>query len=237
VPVIADANSLTYVLKRRLGDDIVVDGGSGPVTLRVVAVLRDSFFQSELLMSEAQFQRLYPEHEGYRFLLVDVPADRIDATLAELENALTDFGADASLTAERLAEFHRVENTYLSTFQTLGGLGLLLGTIGMAAVLMRNLLERRRELALLGAVGYRPRHFLLMVLAENALLVGGGLAAGTVSALLAISPAALERGSRMPLTAGGVLLLFGVVLTAALSSVLATRVALRGPLVEALRSD
>ena len=67
-----------------------------------------------------------------------------------------DLGADAMPTAERLAEFHTVENTYLSTFQTLGGLGLLIGTVGLAAVVLRNVLERRRELALLRAVGYRP---------------------------------------------------------------------------------
>ena len=78
---------------------------------------------------------------------------------ATIEDALVDFGADATGTAERLAEFHRVENTYLSTFQTLGGLGLLLGTVGLATVLLRNVLERRRELALLGAVGYRRGHF------------------------------------------------------------------------------
>jgi hypothetical protein len=237
VPVIADANSLTYVLHRALGDDIVVDGGGGPVTLRVVAVLRDSIFQSELLMSEANFRRLYPDQEGYRLLLVDTPDGRAEATQAELEDALADFGGDASLTTARLAEFHRVENTYLSTFQTLGGLGLLLGTVGLAAVLLRNVLERRRELALLGAVGYRRSHFLAMVVAENALLIGSGLVAGTVSALLAIGPAAMERGSRLPVTSGGVLLIVGVILTGLLSSVIATRAAVRGSLLQSLRSD
>ena len=74
-------------------------------------------------------------------------------------------------TTDRLAEFHRVENTYLSTFQALGGLGLLLGTVGLGAVLLRNALERRRELALLEAVGYRRGHFLLMAVAENTLLL------------------------------------------------------------------
>ena len=82
----------------------------------------------------------------------------------------------SSSTAERLAEFHRVENTYISTFQTLGGLGLLVGTIGLAAVLLRNVLERRRELALLGAVGYRRAHVFAIVLAENVLLLVWGLA-------------------------------------------------------------
>ena len=98
-------------------------------------------------------------------------------------------------TAERLAQFHRVENTYLSTFQALGGLGLILGTIGLATVLLRNVLERRRELALLGAVGFRRGHVLTMVVAENVLLLGCGLLAGAVCAGLAIAPA-IDRARR-----------------------------------------
>jgi hypothetical protein len=34
-------------------------------------------------------------------------------------------------TQRKLAAFHRVENTYLATFQALGALGLLLGTLGL----------------------------------------------------------------------------------------------------------
>jgi putative ABC transport system permease protein len=237
IPVIADANSMTYVLHRRLGEDIVVTRGARQIHLRLVGALRDSIFQRELLMSQAHFLTLFPEQEGYRLLLVETPAGRASTVAAKMEDALSDLGADATGTAERLAEFHRVENTYLSTFQTLGGLGLLLGTVGLATVLLRNVLERRRELALLGAVGYRRRHFLLIVMAENALLLAAGLAAGAVCAGLAIAPAIAERGGRIPLTSGGALLLFAVFVTGLLSSIIATRAAIRGPLLESLRSE
>jgi len=237
VPVIADANSMTYVLHRKLGDDIVIDRGGRPVRLRLVAALADSIFQGELLMSEANFLKLFPEQEGYQFLLADAPPERAAEVAAAIEEAGADAGADAVLTAERLAEFHRVENTYLSTFQTLGGLGLLLGTVGMAAVLLRNVLERRRELALLGASGYRRTHIFAIVLAENALLVGWGLAVGTLCALVAIAPAVADRGGRLPTGAGGWLLLFAVLVAGLLTSLVATRAALRTPLVDALRSE
>ncbi len=109
--------------------------------------------------------------------------------------------------------------------------------MGLAAVLLRNVIERRRELALLGAVGYRPAHFLVMVIAENALLLGGGLLAGAVCALLAIAPAAAERGSRLPLTTGGALLLFALLVTGLLSSALAAKAITRAPLLASLRSE
>jgi hypothetical protein len=55
--------------------------------------------------------------------------------------------------------------------------------------------------------------------------------------MLAVVPAVSERGGRVPMTLGGVLLVVAVLVGGLLSSVLATRAALRGPLVETLRSE
>jgi len=236
VPVIADDNSMTYVLRRQLGDEIVIPHAGSTIRLKLVAALDDSIFQGELLMSQANFRRLFPEWEGYQFLLLETPPERSAAVAASIENALTDFGAEVTPTAERLAAFHQVENTYLSTFQMLGGLGLLLGTVGLGAVLLRNVLERRRELALLRALGYRQKHFFAMAIAENALLLVSGLLIGAVCSLLAIAPALLDRGGRLP--AAALLLLLGAVLAAGLiTSLAATAVALKSPLLAALREE
>ncbi|MFH1498079.1 MAG: FtsX-like permease family protein, partial [Verrucomicrobiota bacterium] len=236
-PVIADANSMTYVLHRKLGDDIVINHGGRPARLRLVAALADSIFQGELLMSEANFLKLFPDQEGYRFLLVDGPPDGAASLASAIEEAGADIGADAVPTAERLAEFHRVENTYLSTFQALGGLGLIIGTLGMAAVLLRNVLSRRRELALLGAVGYRRGHLVAMVVAEHVALIAWGLAVGAVCALVAIAPAVADRGGRLPAGAAVSLLLLGVFVAGLISSIVATRAALRGRLLDGLRTE
>jgi putative ABC transport system permease protein len=129
-----------------------------------------------------------------------------------------------------------VENTFLSTFQMLGGLGLVLGTLGLAAVLLRNVLERRRELALLRAVGYGRAHFALMVVAENALLLFCGLLTGTACALLAVAPVIAARGGQFPIVSLGGLLL-AVVASGMIASLLATVAALRSPLLAALRAE
>jgi ABC-type lipoprotein release transport system permease subunit len=237
VPIAADSNSLTYVLHKKVGDDIVLAHGGAPLRLHVVAALDDSLFQGELLMSEPNFIRLFPEQQGYRFLLIDAPPQTAAQLSDTIEKTASDLGADAVATRRRLAEFHAVENTYLSTFQSLGGLGLLVGTIGLAAVLLRNVLERRRELALLRAVGFARSHLFTLVLSENVALLVWGLSTGLVSALIAIAPAALQRGARLPLSAGGGLLVVAVLAAGLLSSVVATRAALRAPLVAALRSE
>ena len=236
-PAIGDANTIRYILHKKLGDELIVRGSRGEsIRLRLVAALRDSIFQSELLISEAGFLRLFPEPQGYRFFLIDVPQERSAEVARVLEEGLSDYGFDAGATGDRLAAYHRVENTYLSTFQSLGGLGLILGTVGLAAVLLRNVLERRHELALLQAVGYRKTDLAGMVIAENGMLLVLGLAAGTGSALLAIGPAWASRGHSFPLFT--LALTLGAVVGAGLaSSLLAVSTAFRSPLLSALRSE
>ena len=241
VPAIADATSLQYVLHAAVGDEFRMDvGGARPLVLRFVAALQDSVLQSEIVIGERAFVRQFPSEQGFRFFLVDAPAvtsgEQASAMAQSIERALAPFGIDAVSTAERLEAFHRVENTYLSTFQALGGLGLLLGTVGLSTVMFRNVLERRRELALLRAVGYDARHVTVMLAAESALLLFAGLAAGAGSALIAIAPAWLGRGGSAP-GAGLALLLAAILAAGLLSSLAATRAALRGGLLDALRAE
>ena len=237
IPAIADATSLAYALHLSIGDDFVLNRDTDrPITLRIVGALSDSIFQRELLIGERHFERVFPDYDGYRFFLIDAPPDRTAEVSAALEDRLADFGFDVVSAAERLAAFHRVENTYLATFQTLGGLGLILGTFGLGAVLLRNVLERRRELALMRAVGYNARHLSLMVLAENAFLLFAGLAIGAGCAVVAIAPAWIERGGGVPLLSlGG--LLFVVIATGLAASLAATVAAVRSPLLGALRAE
>ncbi len=232
IPVIADASSLAYVLHKKLGEELEV-GGARVV---FVAALRPGLFQGELLMGEQNFQSAFPEEEGYRFFLFDAPAERLVSLTEALESRLGDFGMDVSSAAVRLAAYHGVENTYISTFQALGALGLLLGTIGLGAVLVRNAFERRRELALLQAVGYRRRHVSQIVLAENLLLLALGLGIGTLTAILAVLPALRERPGTVPLVAVGGLLL-AVVVVGVLASRLGVLVLRRLPVLASLRSE
>jgi len=92
------------------------------------------------------------------------------------------------LTRDVLAAFHQIENTYIAIFNVLGTLGVVLGSLGLAIVVARNLQERRGEFAVLTAIGL-PRDVLAkMVFAEFGRLVLWGLALGAVASLVAIWP-------------------------------------------------
>ncbi len=237
IPVIGDATSLSYVFHLSVGDDYIMPGPTGePLRLRIVGALRDSVLQSELIVSEEHFVRLFPRHEGFRVFLIAAEQDQIDTVAAMFEDQLRDFGMDVQSTSKRLAAFHQVENTFLSTFQALGALGLILGTFGLGTVLLRNVLERQRELALLRATGYRRDHLATTVIAESLFLLACGLSLGLICALVAVAPAYAERDQAFPF-AGTLALLVAVTISGLLSTILATRAATKTALLPALKNQ
>ncbi len=239
IPVIGDATTVQYILKKKLGDTLTVPDERGDLRpLRIVGLLADSIFQSQLLISEANFLKLYPSQEGYTFFLIDAPAGEVGKVKELLSSALAERGFEVTSTAERLASYWAVENTYLSTFQALGGLGLLLGALGLAVVLLRTVWERRGELALFRALGFRRSALNRLVLVENSFLLAVGLGVGVVTALVAVLPHLGAGGGGGAFPWRNLLVLIGAVLAVGLAAAaLAVRASLRAALVPALRQE
>jgi ABC-type lipoprotein release transport system permease subunit len=237
IPVFGEANTLQWILKKNLGEELEVPDEHGrPVRLHIAGILQDSVFQSELLLSEGNFLKLYPRQEGYTFFLIDALPERMREVKGLLEKRLADHGFTVTSTAERLQAYLAVENTYLSTFQALGGLGLLLGALGLAIVLMRTVWERRGELALLRALGYRQSALGWLMLAENGFLLLMGLAIGALAALLSVTPHLIGGSGEVPILR--LLGLLAVVLIVGLAAGAAAITAtLRAPLLAALRRE
>lgn len=240
IPAILDANTAQWILKVGLGETIdITDGNGNAVKLRVVALLHESIFQSEVLIAEEHFLTLFPRQEGFSFFLIDAgetDPQKLAGIERQLSKGLEAFNLDVQTTASRLQGYLAVENTYLQTFQALGGLGLILGAAGLAIVLLRGVWERRAELALLLALGFRPGQLALLVLVENAFLLGMGLAVGTLSALLAVGPHLVGAGGQVLWLR--ILVLLVLVLAVGLAAAaLAVWSTLKTPVLTALRRE
>jgi len=238
VPLVLDQNTAMFSLHLGgVGSEYrIPDGRGGEIVFEVVGLLKNSIFQGQLLVSETWFKRLFPESSGYRFFLIDTTSQPSGRVAAALETGLGTVGLDVTRTARRLENFFAVQNTYLSTFQSLGGLGLLLGTFGLATVQLRNVFERRGELALLRAAGFARRRLAELVLLENAALLCGGLLIGTLAALVAVGPHWWTGRATLPVVSLSVTMAV-VLLVGLAAGWLAVRAMLRAPLIGALRSD
>ena len=237
VPAFVEENTAIWQLKKGLGDTIDVQDEEGrPVKLRIAGLLKDSVFQSELLIGDTAFRRSFPHTEGFSYFLIDVKPGTDPALVQRtFEENLGVYGMEVTRTIDRVAAYLAVQNTYLSTFQLLGGFGLLLGVLGLAVVLLRNVWERRSELALLRAMGYRVGTLNRLIFVENSMLLLLGLGAGVVAALAAVAPH-MAGGGSVPW--GRLALMLGAVLVVGLVAAwAAVKASVRTPIVEGLRQE
>lgn len=240
VPVIIDKNTAMYSLKIfGVGGiyEVEFDGGQ-KVQFRVVGMLSNSTLQGSLIISEEHFERLFPNVTGYRSFLIRSKSggEITDTQVAKLESNLAESGFDASNSLTVLAEFLAVQNTYLSTFQTLGAFGMLLGTFGLATVQLRNVIERKKELALMRALGFRKLKLGKLVITEHFVLLFAGMLVGAISAMFSVVPHIFFGDASVPVVFLSLVLLviFLVGLLSGLSAVISS---IRTPLISALRNE
>jgi ABC-type antimicrobial peptide transport system permease subunit len=236
IPVFCEQNTAEWMLKIAIGDEITINDDNGKaLRLRLVGTLIDSPFQSELVMEEGDFTKAFTNTHGYRFFLIHTPAGS-EAPIAQiLTSAYRANGLVVTRSSDLVASYQAVIGAYLSTFQLLGGLGLLLGVLGLAVVILRGVWERIGELALLRAMGYRTRQLQFLILVENALLLVIGLAIGIFAALFSVAPHIAVDASVPWLRLGGILI--SVLALGLAVAFAATASILRVPLIPALRSE
>ncbi|MFT5155335.1 MAG: putative ABC transport system permease protein, partial [Planctomycetota bacterium] len=201
IPAIGDQTSLMWQLHLGIGDTLVYTDEFGkPFRLKIVGALADTILQGELLIDERHFERLFPSTPGQRTLLIDAPQDKVDSVSASLSRALSDIGLALEPSGARLDAFHSVQNTYLLIFEGLGALGLLLGSVGLGMVVLRNTLERRAEIGLLTALGFEGATIRRALFLESCALLGLGLGAGVLASLITVLAAMRAPASELSLT-------------------------------------
>ncbi|MDE0682066.1 MAG: ABC transporter permease, partial [Candidatus Poribacteria bacterium] len=232
---IGDENSLRWILHHNPKDDFLIQDEFGKSLSLELVTLKNSLFQSQLIISESNFTKYFPSQSGYQFFLIKTPQALREETAQVLEKTLVDYGFDLTSASARLESYRAVENTYISTFQSLGGLGVLLGTFGLALVFFRNIIERRGELATLRAFGFRRQLLSRMLFLESCFLLAVGMLIGIVAGLVAIlgSQGHLPSFPWVSLTIT-LLFIFGFGIIA---NAIAVAVALRSPLLSTLKSE
>jgi hypothetical protein len=211
IPAIADQTVIQWGLGMKVGDILLYQNEKGDtLRLKLIAGTTPSIFQGFVLISNENFLKNYPTQSGTSVFLIDGKPENQQAISDELQSVFRDYGWEVQSTATRLVEFYSVTNTYLSIFMALGALGLILGTIGLAVILARTLLERRREIALMQAVGFSAQPIFRIITNEYLLLLFAGVFIGFAAAVVATLPAFLSAGSDASL--GTVALVTGLIL-------------------------
>lgn len=237
IPAVADQSVITWGLGKSIGDSLMyVDEIGQEFQITLMGGLANSVFQGKIIISEQAFIKRYPSVSGYRIFLIEAPLTDRERISRDISWALQDTGMDLVGTADKLAEFNQVSNTYLSIFLILGSFGLILGSLGITILIGRNVKERKNELALMKALGFPQQTIQTIILSEHLMQLGAGVFFGLVAAVLASLPALTTPGTRIPyLTLISVLVV--VLINGIIWSYSATFRALKQDLLPALRNE
>ena len=208
IPAIADQTVIQWGLGKKTGDTLYYQSETGDtLRIRLIGGIAPSVLQGNLIISDRHFLRFFPSSSGASVYLVDVePGASVDPK-NDLTRAFRDNGWYMTGSAARLAEFASVQNTYLSIFTLLGILALILGTVGLGIVLIRNIIERANEIGLFQALGYGQGQIFRIFFLEYFILIGIGILAGFLAAILATLPGLLSLNAMQAFTNIGKLLL------------------------------
>ncbi len=222
IPAIADQTVIQWGLGKKVGDELLYQNERGDtIRLKLIAGTTPSIFQGYVIISDNHFLNNYPSSSGTNVFLIDGDTQNAEQISEELNSVFRDYGWEMDSTARRLVEFYSVTNTYLSIFLALGALGMILGTIGLAIILARTILERRHEIALMQAVGFRNRQLFVLLANEYLLLLTGGVLTGFITAVVATLPSFISTNTDASLGTvaliTGIILLNGIIWIAALS--------------------
>ena len=212
---------LAFHRRLRPGDDLMLPTATGEKAFSLLGEFRDYSANAGTVLMPLDLYRAHWEDNGISGIgvyLEDV-ADR-EAALEAIRNAI---GADTGVRF-RSNDFIRERSLAIfdRTFRITEVLRVLAGVVaflGLASAIMSIELERGRELAVLRALGLRPRQVGALTLAQSGLL---GLAAGLFAIPLGLVMAALlvfvinvrSFGWSMDLAVSAQPLALGVVLAA-----------------------
>ncbi len=196
IPAIADQTVIQWGLGKKEGDVLMYQNELGDtLRLKLIAGTTPSIFQGYVIISNKNFLKNYPSSSGSQIFLIDGKPENAQKIGDELQSVFRDYGWQMESTAKRLVQFYSVTNTYLSIFLALGALGLILGTIGLAVILARTLLERRREIAVMQAIGFNNKPLFRMITTEYLILLFAGVLIGFFAAVVATLPALLSNNT------------------------------------------
>jgi len=221
----------------RSGTKLSLVGRDGPIELRVVGSYKTGFLPGIIGSSSSMAPFSSAPQETTQLFTLKTGVDPALFAI-DVRRSLFPAGAEAAPTRDLLDAGSAVVRNFAAEAQLLITAGLLVGVLSLGIMAMRAVVERRRSIGVLRAVGYQSRHLMLAVVGESLLTAAGGIVVGLAVGLSLGSLFIKEYfpGAKVSIQLGELALVVGLVLaTAAAVTVLPALAVARTAPAEALR--
>jgi len=220
------SNDFASILGIKVGSHLVYAEGSRRVPFLVVGIAAQNNF---LTFAESMADLGYMQREGLAspspshnaIILLDIKQAYLKADVGKLRQTVP---GGFVLDLDSFLEFTQIIDKLALFPETIAGLALFAGVIIIANTVALAMLERRREIGVMKAVGAKRRTILQFLLVENAIVGFLGAGVGVLFAMLAtylVNQNLLNFPTSYDWTTIGVLLLLGIALAVGASSLTA----------------
>jgi putative ABC transport system permease protein len=166
-----------------LGARLTLTGPNGPVHFRVAGILATAALPG-ILGSEAAVAPFTTFPLGTTILALTAPGADPRAVAREIQRDVFAQGGEAIAIQDVLDSLAAINQALLNTLQLAVGLGLLVGVFSLGILALRAVIERRRAIGTLRALGYQPPQVLAGILVEVLLTATSGAVIGVGVGLL-----------------------------------------------------
>lgn len=137
-----------------------------------------------IYLSEDGFHRIYDQPDALMHYAALPGATDTDAIAAEMEQALMPFGTIAQSTATIQEQSTEQSRAILYLFEGFMALGLVVGIAALGVVSFRAVVERRQQIGMLRAIGYRQSMLAASFILESTIITVLGVISGITLGLL-----------------------------------------------------
>lgn len=221
----------------RSGTTLSLVGRDGPVQRTVAGSYKTGFLPG-IIGSSSSMAPFSSAPQETTLLLKLKPGVDPAVFALDVRRSLFPSGVEAVPTRDLLDAGSAAVRNFAAEAQLLITAGLLVGVLSLGILAMRAVVERRRSIGVLRAVGFQSRQLMLAVVGESLLTATGGIVVGLFIGLILGSLFIQEYfpGSPVSIQFGQLALVVGLVLgTAAAVTVLPALAVARTAPAEALR--
>jgi putative ABC transport system permease protein len=136
-----------------------------------------------IFMGEDAWREVFGEPDfSIHFVALNDPDQSRDAA-DDIEAALVTSGAQADSLQEIAEENNALSRNFLYLMQAFMGLGLVVGIAAVGVIAFRTVVERRQQIGMLRAIGYKKSMVSLSFLLESSFVTVLGVLSGTLLGL------------------------------------------------------
>lgn len=171
------------IISADVGDTIeLINRTEGEHSFEVIGILQETFIQGLFLSGETIEEKFNVTNPTlFMFKLSD--DSKVNEIGKDLESEFFEYGLQPIVIADIIEEFTQSMNMFFNLFSAFLGAGLIIGVSALGIITLRSVHERRLEIGMMRAIGFKRRMVRRAFLFEATLIAVWGLIIGTAQGI------------------------------------------------------